>query len=207
MGQRGRPAAGPVPPRPGAIELRAFVRNPGRDPLSSPVTSALRPLVALLVVALLAFAPNAWALDADVVKKLASEDASAKLGAIAQLASAADPAALPVLEALRDGTLNVAPDGRIVILEGQVAKDAATGEALASIPEGLEPVGLNNRVRGALQSALSAFALFSQDRETRLKAARGMESSTSDSLLPMLSKALEKESDPQIRASLEQTRA
>jgi urea transport system permease protein len=169
--------------------------------------STLRPLLALLVVALLAVPHSAWALDADVVKKLASDDASTKLQAIAQLASAADPAALPVLEALRDGTLNVAPDGRVVVLEGQVAKDAATGEALASIPEGLEPVGLNNRVRGSLLSALSAFALFSPDRETRLKAARGMENSTSDSLLPMLSKALEKESDPQIRASLEQTRA
>jgi urea transport system permease protein len=171
------------------------------------LTSALRPLLALLVVALLAVAPSTWALDADVVKKLASEDASTKLQAIAQLASAADPAALPVLEALRDGTLNVAPDGRVVILDGTVAKDATTGEPLAALPEGLEPVGINNRVRGALQSALSAFALFSSDHDTRLKAARGMESSTSESLLPMLSKALEKEVDPQVRASLEQTRA
>jgi urea transport system permease protein len=170
------------------------------------LTSALRLLLAVLLVPPLASA-SAWALDADVVKKLASEDAAAKLQGIAQLASAADPAALPVLEALRDGTLNVAPDGRVIILEGTAAKDAATGEPLAAAPEGLEPVGINNRVRGALQSALSAFALFASDRETRLKAARGMESSTSDSLLPMLSKALEKESDPEIRASLEQTRA
>jgi len=171
------------------------------------LTSALRLLLAVLVVPLLASASSAWALDADVVKKLASEEASTKLLAIAELASAADPAALPVLEALRDGTLNVAPDGRVVILDRGIAKDAVTGEPLSTIPEGLEPVGINNRVRGALQSALSAFALFSSDREMRLTAARGMESSTSESLLPMLSKALEKESDPQIRASLEQTRA
>src|SRR5262245_37207932 len=163
-------------------------------------------LFAMLLVALVV-ASRAWALDADVVKKLASEDAAAKLQAIAQLASAADPAALPVLEALRDGTLNVAPDGRVVILSGATAKDATSGEALAAVPEGLEPVGINNRIRGALQSALSAFALFSSNRETRLKAARGMESSTSESLLPMLNKALDKETDPQIRASLEQTRA
>src|SRR5262249_38236020 len=78
---------------------------------------------------------------------------------------------------------------------------------LAAVPEGLEPVGINNRIRGALQSAVSAFALFSSNRETRLKAARGMENSTSESLLPMLDKALEKESDPEIRGSLEQTRA
>ena len=168
------------------------------------MTSALRLLV--MLVPLLGVS-SAWALDGEVVKKLASEDTAAKLQGIAQLASAADPAALPVLEALRDGTLNVAPDGRVVILDGSAAKDAASGESLATVPEGLEPVGINNRVRGALQSALSAFALFSSDRETRLKAARGMESSTSEALLPMLGKALEKETDPQIRASLEQTRA
>ena len=166
-----------------------------------------RLLFAVVLVALVAVASRAWALDADVVKKLASEDAAVKLQAIAQLASAADPAALPVLEALRDGALNVAPDGRVVILTGATAKDAVSGEPLPAAPEGLEPVGINNRIRGALQSALSAFALFSSDRETRLKAARGMESSTSESLLPMLNKALEKETDPQIRASLEQTRA
>ena len=89
------------------------------------MTSALRLLVASLIMTLLAFVPNTWALDADIVKKLASDDAAAKVEAIAQLASAADPAALPVLEALRDGTLNVAPDGRVVIVDGQVAKDAA----------------------------------------------------------------------------------
>jgi urea transport system permease protein len=54
---------------------------------------------------------------------------------------------------------------------------------------------------------MSAFALFSPDRDTRLKAARGMENSTSESLLPMLNKALEKESDPEIKAILDQTRA
>jgi len=172
------------------------------------VTSALRVLLAgVFVPLLLAFAPSARALDADAVTKLASEDAAVKVQAIASLASAADPAALPVLEALRDGNLSVTPEGRVLIVDGGSAKDALTGEALATVPESAQSVGINNRVRGALDSALSAFALFSSDREIRLKAARGMESSTSESLLPMLSKALEKETDPKIRASLEQTRA
>src|SRR6185503_8161235 len=107
----------------------------------------------------------AWALDANAVKKLASEEASAKVEAIATLAAAADPAALPILEALREGTLKLAPDGRVVIVVGGSAKDAATGEVLPQVPQPLEAVGINNRVRGALESALSAFALFSPDRE------------------------------------------
>ncbi len=164
-------------------------------------------LASVVALACTGWAHDAAALDAAVVKKLASDDVATKVEAIGMLASAADPAALPVLEALRHGNLNVAPDGRVVILDGDSAKDAATGEALAAVPEGLEQVVVNNRVRGALESAMSAFALFSPDREARLKAARGMESSTSESLLPMLNKALEKESDPEIKAILEQTRA
>src|SRR5262249_4269807 len=85
--------------------------------------------------------------------------------------------------------------------------DAATGQPVQQSLEALEAVGINNRVRGALDSALSAFALFSPERNARLNAARGMESSISESLLTMLNKALEKETDPEIRASLEQTRA
>jgi urea transport system permease protein len=172
------------------------------------VTSALRVLLGgVLALGTAIWALDAAALDAAVVKNLASDDVAVKVQAIGALASAADPAALPVLEALRDGTLNVAPDGRVVILAGDVAKDATTGEALAAVPEGLEQVVVNNRVRGALAAAMSAFALFSPDRDTRLKAARGMENSTSESLLPMLNKALEKESDPEIKAILDQTRA
>jgi urea transport system permease protein len=171
-------------------------------------TSALRSLLAgLLVATLLAISGTARALDGRAVTRLASADTAEKVQAIGALVGSADPAALPVLEALRDGRLNVAPDGRVVILDGDNAKDAATGAALAAVPEGLETVATNNRVRGVLESAISAFALLAPDREVRLKAARGMESSTSESLSPLLNKALEQESDPQIRSVLEQIRA
>ena len=133
--------------------------------------------MAALLVQCLILVGTAWALDPELVKKLGSEAASAKLEAINALAGAADPAALPVLEALRDGNLNVTPEGRVLIVRGGTAKDAATGEALPQVPEAIETVGINNRIRGALDSALSAFALYSSDREARLKAARGMEGS------------------------------
>ncbi|MEO8631318.1 MAG: urea ABC transporter permease subunit UrtB, partial [Betaproteobacteria bacterium] len=168
-------------------------------------TSAPRVLLAVLLV-VLACVRTAWALDAQVVQKLAG-DGAAKLEAIGALASAADPDALPVLTALRDGTLKVTPDGRVLIVDKNTAKDAATGAALLEIPAELETIGINNRLRGALDSALSAFALFSTDRQVRLNAARGMENSTSDTLLPMLNRALATEADPQIRPILEQTQA
>ena len=197
--------AAPLSPAPGADP--GFITRTVSCLVTRVSTSALRRLTTSLLGLLLLANTSAYALDAEVVKKLAAEDTAPKLEAINALARAADPTALPVLEALRDGNLNVTPDGRVLILIDGVAKDAATGEALAQVPSGLEAVGINNRVRSALDSALSAFALFSSDREKRLQAARGMEGSTSVSLLPMLDKALDKEGDPQIRSSLEQTRA
>jgi urea transport system permease protein len=170
-------------------------------------TSTLQLLLAGLLIALCAAPGGARALDAQAVTQLASADTAAKVQAIGALVGAADPAALPVLVALRDGNLNVAADGRVVILDGDAAEDAVTGEALAAVPEGLETVATNNRVRGVLESAISAFALLSSDREVRLKAARGMESSTSESLSPLLNKALAQETDPRIKAVLEQIRA
>jgi urea transport system permease protein len=163
--------------------------------------------VARILLVYLALTASAWALDAQTVSQLADPDHAVKLKAIAALASSADPAALPPLQALRDGKLYVTTEGRALIDAGGSVIDAATGEPVQQALEGLEAVGINNRVRGALDSALSAFALFSPDRDARLNAARGMENSTSDSLLPMLSKALEKETDAQVRASLLQTRA
>ena len=170
------------------------------------MTHSLAWLARVLLV-YLALSASAWALDVQTITKLADDDSAVKMQAIAALASTADPAALPPLQALRDGKLYITADGRALIDADGSVIDAATGQPVQQSLDGLEPVGINNRIRGALDSALSAFALFSPDRNTRFNAARGMESSTSESLLTMLNKALEKETDPQIRASLEQTRA
>jgi urea transport system permease protein len=175
--------------------------------VSLSLTSAVRALRAALIALALAMPGPARALDAELVKQLATGEVAAKVAAIGSLASAADPAALTVLEALRDGTLGFTPDERVLIVDGGAAKDPISGEALAEVPEGFELAIVNNRVRGALESALAAFALFAPDRQARLKAARGMEGATSAALLPMLAKALEQETDPEIRSILAQTKA
>jgi urea transport system permease protein len=163
--------------------------------------------VARALVVYLALTASAWALDVQTVSKLADEDNAAKLQAIAALVNSGDPAALPALQALRDGKLYATTDGHVLIDATGGVVDAATGQPVQQSLESLEPIRINNRIRGTLDSALSAFALFSSDRAARLNAARGMEGSTSESLLTLLNKALEKETDPQIKASLQQTRA
>jgi urea transport system permease protein len=163
--------------------------------------------VARALLVYVALTTSAWALDAQTVSKLADADHAAKLQAIATLANSGDPAALLPLQALRDGKLYLTDDGHVLIDAGNTVTDALTGQPVQQTLEGLEPIGINNRVRGTLDSALSAFALFSPDRNARFNAARGMEGSTAASLLMLLNKALEKETDPQIKASLQQTRA
>jgi urea transport system permease protein len=170
--------------------------------MTLPLASLARALVVYL-----ALTASAWALDAQTVSKLADDDNAAKLQAIAVLVNSGDPAALPPLQALRDGKLYLTTDSHVLIDSGSGVIDAASGKPVQQTLEGLEPVGINNRIRGTLDSALSAFALFSPDRNARLNAARGMEGSTAESLLTLLNKALEKETDPQIKASLLQTRA
>jgi urea transport system permease protein len=165
-----------------------------------------RTLSAFVLLAWLAFNP-AWAFDAQVVEALASGDTSAKLQAIGALTASGDPAVLPLLRALNDGNLYVVADGRVFIIDGDVTTDAVTGATIEAIPENAESVTINNRLRGSLESALSAFALFDPDRETRLRAVRGMEGASSESLRPILDKALERETDTEIRTALGLIRA
>jgi len=81
--------------------------------VSASVTSALRVLLASVLGLLLSSAAAAWALDAEVIKKLGSEDMATKVQAINALAVAADPAALPVLEALWPIAVKVASIQRV----------------------------------------------------------------------------------------------
>jgi urea transport system permease protein len=88
-----------------------------------------------------------------------------------------------------------------------VVKDAATLSPIDPAPADIEAVMINNRVRGAIESALSAFRLFSDDRKIRLTAARALESSPDDSQTAILDKVLAKEQDTEIRRILAQMKA
>jgi urea transport system permease protein len=147
------------------------------------------------------------ALDAALVKQLATGDVAAKVEAVEAFTRTGDPAALPVLEALHDGELAIAPDGAVVIDRKGGPVDALTLQKLDPAPDDLEPVEINNRVRGQLQSALSAFRLFAPDRKVRFEAAKEIQASADASLTTLLEKAVGQEQDREIKAMLEQTKA
>ena len=144
--------------------------------------------------------PAQAALDPAQVRQLAAEDSGDKVVAIRQLTQTADPDAVRVLKAMSDDSLFLS-GGKAVIIDGDKALDAATGAAI-KMPANPESVTVNNRIRGELANALAALKLFDGDPGVRLASAQKLQSSVSPEMAPLLARALEKESDAQIRALL-----
>ncbi|HTO48163.1 MAG TPA: urea ABC transporter permease subunit UrtB [Burkholderiales bacterium] len=158
---------------------------------------------AAAAIALAAFAlPALAALDANAVRKLGADDTDDKLAGIATLAESADPAAFAVLTALADDSLAVLKDGRVVIVAGTEARDAATGAPVTAGAADREAITINNRVRRALADALAVLSLVSPDRAVRLASARSLQKEASPDLLPLILKAADRETDDEIRQLL-----
>src|SRR5687767_10962279 len=121
------------------------------------------------------------AIDKAALEKLASGDNDEKIQAIGALVAEADPAAAGVLAKFAEGE---------VVIDGKPVE-----------------VVVNNRVRGAVAEALAALRLLSKDRAERLAAAKALAGGADASMLPLVRKAVEKESDAEIKALLELTAA
>ncbi len=158
------------------------------------------------VVGAILFAAGAFpalaALDADAVRKLGAEDADDKLAGIAKLVESADPAAFAVLKTLAGDNLAVLKDGRVIVIEGTGARDAATGAPVAASDADRESITINNRVRRALADALAVLSLVSSDRAVRLASAKALQKEASPDLLPLITKAAENETDEEIKRLL-----
>jgi urea transport system permease protein len=156
----------------------------------------------LLLAAALTAAPVRAALDPALVAKLASEDSEEKIAAMTALGLTGEPLALRVLKALGEDALFVGAQGRPFLREGEHALDAATGAEIASAPENAEPVSINNRVRRELLGILAGLRLLAPERAARLAAVSELEDTADETMLPLLTSALEKETDPEIRRRL-----
>ena len=162
----------------------------------------MRPVLALLIFLLAAFARPALALDAKAVETLATGGSDEQVAAIAALVLEGDPRAADVLSALADGDLKTSGK-RVLIVRGDAALDAASGEKLSPVPEDLEDIVANNRLRRELAGAIAALKLVSPDRAMRLSAVKELAGGADDAILPLVKKAIDKETDPVIKPMLE----
>jgi len=160
----------------------------------------------VFAILMLALAGRAAALDKAAVESLAFGDAEQRTAAIAALVKEGDPRAVPLLEALAEGDVQTAGK-RVLIVKGEEATDAVSGEKLAALPAEREDVVANNRLRREVEAALAAFKLLSPGREARLEAARALAGGADPAFVALVRRALDKESDPDIRPLLELTAA
>jgi urea transport system permease protein len=162
--------------------------------------------MAFVLLSLIGVLPVAQALDPVTVRQLAAEDGDSKLAAINKLVSAGDVAALPLFKAMQDDALQLF-NGRLVIVTGAETKDALTGEAVSAPSDKLESIVVNNRIRGALDSAIAALKLIAPQRAERLAAAKAVATEAGEEMLPLIERALAKETDAEVKALLVQASA
>ena len=159
-------------------------------------------LQALVFAALLACIPAAWALPADLVLAVAAGESDEQVAAVGKLVASEDPGVEAYFQALLDGEVQVSGGKRALIVKDQQAVDAATGAKVEPLPADLEDAIVNNRLRGTIASARSALKLASPDRAQRLAAVKALEDGARAEMLPLIAKALARETDAQIRKSL-----
>jgi urea transport system permease protein len=156
--------------------------------------------LALMIVAIPSHAASLFP-KPTLITKLASGENEDKIAAIAEILADGDVAALPVLNALLDGNVQIAGK-QILEIKGDAATDLVTGQAVAPIPTEREEVVLNNRVRRELASAISALKLLAPERAVRLSAAKSLQANAEEPMLPLIRKALTVEKDAEIRGLL-----
>ncbi len=162
----------------------------------------------VLLTAALAWWPVvATAVAPDTVRALAFGDADAKDAALSSLVDGKDLGAIPLLQAFLDGDVKAIGEDRVLVVRDGKAMDPTSGAAVMPLPENLDDVVVNNRLRRTIGAVIAALKLASPDRATRASAAKELSGSADDAMLPAISAALAKETDPEILASLTLTQA
>jgi urea transport system permease protein len=159
--------------------------------------------LALAACAWLALAPaTVSALAPDVARALAQGEIDERLAALAGIAGAGDTTALPLLQGLVDGEVQVAGDARVLRVKDGRAVDVLTGATVDPLPEPLEEVVVNNRLRREIATAIAVLRLTAPERAVRLAAAKGLQSGADEDMLPAIARAQAGEQDPEIKGLL-----
>jgi urea transport system permease protein len=144
------------------------------------------------------------AIDPALLRPLAGDDPDARVAAVAGIAATGGPDARRMLQALLDDELAATPSGQLLVVHDGSALDAATGRPLP-VPDGVDGIVVNNRLRGAVQAALSGLSLLAPARAERLAAVHALQAQDADpAQAPLLRRALARETDADIRAQLAQ---
>jgi urea transport system permease protein len=167
---------------------------------------AIRRFIALLLTTFfVSIAQSSWGITADVVKAITTGENDDRISALTKAVATPDDALARLIDAMIDDAVKVA-DGRAFIVRDGKAIDAVTG-AEVTLPANAEDIVNNNRVRGELDNAKAALSLLSPDESAREAAIKALKDNADESKLPLIDKALAKETNATLKAKLQQLRA
>ena len=149
--------------------------------------------------------PARAALDPALLAGFAG-DFSSRISAIEALGVDGSEDARRVVAALEAGNLGVAAD-KVVILDGETVRDAASGDALEIAVADVDTITVNNRVRRSIATANAAFELVSPDAATRLASANVLIENASEALLPLFERTLASEQSEAVRSVISRAAA
>src|SRR5262245_32027852 len=168
-------------------------------------------IAALLAIALAFAAPPLRAAGLEeALAHFATDDYSEIEAGITAVAESGDSRAASILEALQDDRLFYSAERKRVFYKDQSGRlfDAATAMPMADGgPADMDVVGINNRLRRAIDAALGGLTLMSPDRMRRYDAAQAVFKSHEANALPAIEAAIEKETDAGIKRTLNEARA
>ena len=149
----------------------------------------------------LLYAVAAHSVAPEQIRDLALGESDQKIDAIAALVASGNDGALALLQSLADGEIQTSGE-HVLRVKDKKAFDLVTGKAVDPIPQSLDDVVLNNRVRRELGTAIAALKLGSADHAVRLAAAKELQRGAADAMLPAIRRAQEHEQDPEIKGLL-----
>jgi len=129
--------------------------------------------------------------------------------AIDAVVASGDPRAAALLEALQDARLLFSAQEKKVYLRTKDGKltDAAAGNEIATPPDDIDTVVVNNRLRNVIDAALGGLRLMAPDPGRRYEAAQAVFRSHDASALPALDAAIAHETDARAKRALREARA
>lgn len=141
-----------------------------------------------------------FALTLDQALALSVGESDARIEALNKVIKDPDAQTLLFLQALSDDRVKIFANHLFITVDNQ-SVDALSGAPVA-LPGQAEDVVSNNRIRGELDTALSALRLFSTDAAQRLAAVKELQKEPDPSKLEMLERASSQEKDAFIQEQI-----
>jgi urea transport system permease protein len=146
----------------------------------------------------------------DALAGFTTDEFSDTADSVTAVATSGSPLAPALIAALQDGRLLFSAKDKKVFIKTVDDKllDAETGKPFEGTPpDDIDPVRVNNRLRGVISAANGALTLMAPNPNVRYDAAQSVFKSREASVLPALEKALEAETNAKVKKALTEARA